>query len=145
MTGKDARRRGAYALAVVVGSAAGVLPAMVFIGIVFPLFVRPEPDEKIPAGTEYEAEGVAFDGGSGISKVEISADQGKSWSQARLGPDLGKYSWRRWRFDWRPQMRGNFVLVARATNAAGETQVTEQWNRSGYQRNVIERIDVTVV
>jgi len=32
-----------------------------------------------------------------------------------------------------------------ATNTAGETQTTGMWNRSGYQRNVIEQLDVNVV
>ena len=32
--------------------------------------------------------------------------------------------------------------MSKATNAKGETQVTQQWNRSGYQRNVIEHVDV---
>ena len=27
----------------------------------------------------------------------------------------------------------------------GETQTTQQWNRSGYQRNVIEHLDVKVM
>jgi hypothetical protein len=34
--------------------------------------------------------------------------------------------------------------MARATNAAGRTQTTQQWNKSGYQRNVIEHVDVEV-
>ena len=35
--------------------------------------------------------------------------------------------------------------MVRATNSAGETQRTAQWNRSGYQRDVIEHLDVEVV
>jgi hypothetical protein len=34
--------------------------------------------------------------------------------------------------------------MARATNADGQTQTDAQWNRSGYARNVIESVDVTV-
>jgi len=36
--------------------------------------------------------GIAWDGGYGISMVEISADGGKSWMEAALGEDLGKYA-----------------------------------------------------
>ena len=39
---------------------------------------------------------------------------------------------------------GQHRLMARATNNAGETQTTAQWNRSGYARNVIESVEVTV-
>src|SRR5690606_17680130 len=39
--------------------------------------------------------GVAFSGERGISKVEISADDGQSWHEAQLvGPDLGPNAWR---------------------------------------------------
>jgi DMSO/TMAO reductase YedYZ molybdopterin-dependent catalytic subunit len=106
-------------------------------------FVRPEPAERVAAGQPYEVQGLALDGGKGITKVEISTDGGKSWADAKLDGDLGKYAWRRWRFAWRPE-RGNHTLMARATNAAGETQTAQQWNRSGYARNVIESVEVTV-
>ncbi len=35
--------------------------------------------------------------------------------------------------------------MVRATSNSGETQVTEQWNRSGYQRDVIEHQEVVVM
>jgi DMSO/TMAO reductase YedYZ molybdopterin-dependent catalytic subunit len=108
------------------------------------LFVRPEPDESIKPGAAYEVQGLALDGGSGIEKVEVSADGGTTWAAAKLDPDLGKYSWRRWRFAWTPAQAGKYKLMAKATNTAGETQTTAQWNRSGYARNVIESVEVTV-
>jgi sulfite dehydrogenase len=107
------------------------------------LFVRPEPQEAVAAGREYEVEGLALDGGSGIKKVEVSSDGGKTWAEAKLDRDLGRYSWRRWRFAWKPE-RGSHQLMARATSVAGETQTSAQWNRSGYCRNVIESITVNV-
>ncbi|MBV9657498.1 MAG: molybdopterin-dependent oxidoreductase [Verrucomicrobia bacterium] len=92
-----------------------------------------------------EIHGVAFDGGSGIKKVEISTDGGKTWADARLGPDLGNYSWRRFRLDWKPKAAGAVRVMARATSNAGETQDdTVIWNRSGYMRNNIEHVDVFV-
>jgi len=109
------------------------------------LIVRPEPQEEIRAGQPAEIEGLAMDSGKGIKKVEVSTDGGKSWSEARLEKDLGNYSWRRWKMQWNPANRGPVQIMARATNAAGEGQGTYQWNRSGYRRNVIEHVDVTVV
>ena len=106
------------------------------------LFVRPEPGERITAGAPYEVEGLALDGGKGIRRVEVSTDGGTSWAEARLERDLGNYSWRRWRFSW-PAAPGRHVLMARATNAAGERQTASQWNRSGYARKVIESVEVT--
>jgi DMSO/TMAO reductase YedYZ molybdopterin-dependent catalytic subunit len=108
------------------------------------LVVRPEQGEAVPAGKMYEIEGVAFDAGEGIAKVEVSIDGGRRWTEAKLDPELGQFSWRRWRFGWKPERRGLRRVMARATNRKGETQTTAQWNRSGYQRNVIEHVDVTV-
>ena len=106
------------------------------------LFVRPAPDERVVAGQPYDVQGIALDGGKGIRRVEISLDGGKSWREARLDRDMGNYSWRRWRFDWRPE-RGRHRLMVKATNAAGDTQTTApQWNRSGYARSVIESIEI---
>ena len=107
------------------------------------IFVKPEHGEQLRAGQRYELSGLANDGDSGIKRVEVSKDGGQSWSDATLGPDLGKYSWRRWRADWTPA-KGSYKLMVRATSASGETQVASQWNRSGYQRDVIEQQGVVV-
>jgi DMSO/TMAO reductase YedYZ molybdopterin-dependent catalytic subunit len=107
------------------------------------LIVRPEQAERVAAGKAYEVQGVAMDGGKGIVKVEVSTDGGKTWSDAKLDAQSGKYAWRRWRFEW-TATAGQHRVMARATNAAGETQTLSQWNRSGYARNVIEYVDVTV-
>ncbi|HLX60437.1 MAG TPA: molybdopterin-dependent oxidoreductase [Planctomycetota bacterium] len=109
------------------------------------IFVFPEPQVQTPAQTPMEIEGVAFDGGNGIKEVELSADSGATWAKAELRPSLGNYSWRRWKFSWQPRKTGTVRLLTRATNNAGETQLTAQWNRSGYQRKVIEHLDVTVI
>jgi sulfite dehydrogenase len=108
------------------------------------IFVRPEPNEIWHPGIPHQVEGVAFDSGHGITRVEVSTNGGASWADARLDAVIGKYSWRRWRADWTPGSRGQYQLMARATNAIGETQSTEQWNRSGFMWNVIERVDVKV-
>ena len=109
------------------------------------ILVRPEPGETIHFGMPNEMEGVSFDSGRGITKVEVSTDGGATWADARLDPELGKYSWRRWRASWTPKSRGQYRLMARATNLAGETQSIAQWNRSGFMWNVIEHLDVSVV
>jgi DMSO/TMAO reductase YedYZ molybdopterin-dependent catalytic subunit len=106
------------------------------------LFVRPEPKEAVKAGKKYEVQGVAWDGGNGIAKVEVSSDEGKTWKVAKLDKDLGKYSWRRWRFDLKPAA-GKTKLMVRATSNSGETQTDAQWNRSGYARNVVESVELS--
>lgn len=109
------------------------------------IIAEPETGDKIPVGKPYEIQGVAFDGGKGIVKVEVSDDDGKTWAEANLDPGAGPFSWRRFRYPWTPKETGPRQLISRATNAAGQTQVTHQWNRSGYARDVMDPTDVTVV
>jgi len=108
--------------------------------------VFPEPDGRIPAGRPCRLEGIAFDGGHGIKQVQVSTDGGSRWDDAGLDPDLGRYSFRRWRATWTPETRGAHRLMVRAVSNAGEeTPASPRWNRSGYMRNVIEEIGVTAV
>jgi DMSO/TMAO reductase YedYZ molybdopterin-dependent catalytic subunit len=109
------------------------------------IFVSPGPEEEVQAGSVCRVQGVANDGGSGIRKVEFSSDGGASWSDALLGNDLGNFSWRLWHTDWKPTAKGSYRLMVRATNREGISQPVKQWNRSGYQRAVIEQINVQVV
>jgi DMSO/TMAO reductase YedYZ molybdopterin-dependent catalytic subunit len=108
-------------------------------------FVVPEPGDTVSAGKDVQVQGLATDGGAGIRRVEISFDGGRTWGDTNLDPELGRYSWRRWHATWPSPNKGKHRLLVRATNAAGITQVPEQWNHSGYQRNMIEHMDVRVV
>jgi sulfite dehydrogenase len=97
---------------------------------------------KLKSGTTL-LKGIAFDGGKGIKEVAISTDGGKTWIPAKLGKDLGKYSFREWKLPVK-LAAGSQQLQVRATNNAGETQPSEpRWNPAGYMRNVIETVRVT--
>ncbi len=108
------------------------------------IFVSPEPNSILKANEKCELEGLAFDGGDGISKVEISLNDGKTWQATNLNPELGKYAWRRWKCNWKPSAAGTYTLKVKATNTKGETQPPHQWNRSGYMRNEIETLTIIV-
>ena len=53
--------------------------------------------------------------------VEVSTDGGKTWSDATLGEDLGRFAFRPWSFASRRQ-GGKITVMANATNAIGQTQ-----------------------
>jgi DMSO/TMAO reductase YedYZ molybdopterin-dependent catalytic subunit len=108
------------------------------------IFVTPSNKAELDAGKPVTVEGIAFDGGNGIKTVELSTDAGKTWTPAKLGPDLGNYSFRRWTLDWTPAAKGPAKLMVRAVSNTGETQSDYLWNRSGYRRNMIEHLDLTV-
>jgi hypothetical protein len=109
------------------------------------IFVTPEPGQVISATRAVQVQGLAMDSGLGIRQVEFSADGGRSWKDAQLDRDLGRYSWRRWRTDWIPPRPGTYRFMVRATNNGGQGQLQNQWNHGGYQRSVIEHMDVRAV
>jgi hypothetical protein len=109
------------------------------------LFIRPEPGDQASRQTPLEIQGLAFDSGHGIQRVEVSTDDGTTWQITQLDPELGKYSWRRWRLRWQPGTSGRYRLRVRAFNRAGEQQTANLWNRSGFMRNVIEQAEVEVL
>jgi len=105
--------------------------------------ISPEDGSRVRVGRAVRLKGIAFDGGYGIEEVAVSADKGASWRRAQLGSDLGNYSFREWSFAWTPPLSGDYRLIVRATNRAGESQAAEAlWTPAGYLRNVIEHIDV---
>lgn len=99
----------------------------------------------IPAHTPQVVRGIAFDGGSGIRRVEFSTDQGHSWHEGQLGQDLGRFAFRPWHGTFTPADAGPMVLMARATSNNGEIQpLAQPWNPGGYARNVVEPVHVTI-
>jgi sulfite dehydrogenase len=98
---------------------------------------------KVAAGQQIVLKGIAFDGGTGIKEVAVSTDDGKSWTPAKLGQDLGKYSFREWQLPL-TLVAGPHALKVRATSNGGQTQpMTPLWNPAGYLRNVVETTRVT--
>ena len=71
-------------------------------------------------------------------------DIGKTWMLTKLDVSLGNYSWRRWRYAFKPQSAGEYKFFVKATNVKGETQPWHQWNRSGYMRNEIESLVIKI-
>lgn len=103
----------------------------------------PEDGGRVSVGRPVTLRGIAFDGGSGIREVYVSADGSATWHRADLGPDLGRYSFREWSAAWTPARAGTHRVMVRAVNRIGESQGAEPlWNPAGYLRNVIEHVDL---
>ena len=98
----------------------------------------------VPAG-RCELRGRAWSGISEIAGVDVSTDDGATWSAAEVELDsLGRWAWRSWRFDWEASP-GEFVLCSRARDAAGNAQpLAPAWNVGGYANNAVQRVAVTV-
>lgn len=97
---------------------------------------------KVNAKTDTLVKGIAFDSGNGITDVLLSTDEGQTWSAAKLGPDLGRYSFRQWQTVVQLPP-GKHELKVRAINRIGQSQpMAPLWNPPGYMRNVVETVRV---
>jgi sulfite oxidase len=90
--------------------------------------------------------GFAWAGEANITGVDVSVDNGSTWSPATLGDDHAPYAWRQFRYHWRVSEQGSYLILARASDDRGRVQPTvAQWNPGGYLFNAIDSVRVNVV
>jgi DMSO/TMAO reductase YedYZ molybdopterin-dependent catalytic subunit len=107
--------------------------------------ISPDGSAKIPTGMNVTLRGIAFSGYGAVNRVDLSDDDGKSWTAAKLGENHGTYSFRTWEASWTAKSPGRYSLAVRATDEKGNTQPDEPvWNPGGYLWNRIERQEVVV-
>jgi DMSO/TMAO reductase YedYZ molybdopterin-dependent catalytic subunit len=108
------------------------------------LVSRPFHGETLALGRA-EIRGVAWSGEAPIREVEVSFDGGGSWRSADLERPSSEHSWTPWHIDWTPPSPGDYAIVSRATDAAGNTQpLSQAWNAQGYGNNAVQRVDVRI-
>ena len=75
-----------------------------------------------------EVKGMAYGGDRGISRVELSFDDEKSWRDAEIYYSGGNLAWSLWKAGdgWMPDAPGDYVLVVRATHGQGAVQKWEE-------------------
>jgi DMSO/TMAO reductase YedYZ molybdopterin-dependent catalytic subunit len=118
-----------------------MLPRALMIPPGFPDFLT---RERYLAAGLCELRGRAWSGWGRITRVEVSTDGGDSWSTATLGPPPPATAWVAWTFAW-DATPGRHVVLARATDAAGNVQPLEQsWNHHGFANNQVQSVTVTV-
>jgi DMSO/TMAO reductase YedYZ molybdopterin-dependent catalytic subunit len=69
-----------------------------------------------------EVKGIAFGGDRGISRVELSFDDGQTWSEAEIYYSGGNLAWSLWRAQWTPGTPADYPLLVRATDGEGDVQ-----------------------
>ncbi len=100
---------------------------------------------RFVAAGEHLVHGRAWSGWAPVSRVEVSADGGATWADAVLGPPVDRHAWRGWRWVWPAAEPGEYELLARATDEAGNTQpIDAPWNRQGMANNMVQRVPVVV-
>jgi DMSO/TMAO reductase YedYZ molybdopterin-dependent catalytic subunit len=76
--------------------------------------------------TPIEVKGIAFGGDRGISRVELSFDDGQTWSDAEIYYSGGNLAWSLWKAQWTPARAGDYPLLVRATDGEGDVQEWEE-------------------
>ena len=101
------------------------------------IIFEPLNGEKLPAGV-VAIRGAAYAGEAGIQQVEISVDEGRTWNAAELIGLQQPYAWRHWEYVWDIKRKGDYIIMARATDTAGNRQPENAlWNVLGYGNNGI--------
>jgi DMSO/TMAO reductase YedYZ molybdopterin-dependent catalytic subunit len=100
---------------------------------------------SVREGRTFTVGGIAWDGGYGITTVEVSTDGGKTWGEAKLGEDLGKYAFRTFNAPVSFKSKGKHTVMAKATNKIGQTQTSALlFNGAGYHHNLISTLTLSV-
>ena len=73
-----------------------------------------------------EVKGMAFGGDRGISHVEISDDDGETWTDANIHYAGTRLTWALWSYEWQPDGPDDYTLVVRATDGEGAVQEWEE-------------------
>jgi len=80
-----------------------------------------------------EVKGMAYGGDRGISRVELSFDDGETWGDAEIYYASGRLAWSLWKLrdGWMPNEPADHTIVVRATDGEGDVQEWEE-DRSPY-------------
>lgn len=82
--------------------------------------------------------------GTSIAKVEVSTDQGRSWTQATIHSPRREYCWVLWKADVKVSSSAR-ELTVRATDSKGDIQPRQvPWNLKGYMFNAWHRVPLGV-
>jgi sulfane dehydrogenase subunit SoxC len=108
----------------------------------------PSPGLALKGPGLYEISGLAWSGSGKITKVEVSADGGRTWGEAALAEPVLSKALTRFRMAWRWD-GGPAVLKSRATDEAGAIQptrdklVADKGTQFLYHYNAIQAWSVT--
>jgi sulfane dehydrogenase subunit SoxC len=94
-----------------------------FVQAVKSVIVKPSFGMTMKGPGFYEVSGLAWSGAGRVSKVEVSADGGRTWALAALNEPVLPKALTRFRLPWQWDGRPS-ILVSRATDQTGEVQPT---------------------
>jgi sulfite dehydrogenase (cytochrome) subunit A len=97
----------------------------------------------VRAGSEVLVRGVAWDGGYGINAVDVSTDNGRTWTAATLGEALGRFAFHPFSHVVAAPVAGKCHVMTRSSNRLGQTQpAVPIANPGGYLHNAIQALEI---
>jgi sulfane dehydrogenase subunit SoxC len=87
------------------------------------VITSPSGGQRLPGPGFHEIRGLAWSGRGLVRRVEVSADGGKTWRNAKLQEPVLRLAHARFRLDWRWDGR-EAVLQSRCTDETGYVQPT---------------------
>jgi sulfite dehydrogenase (cytochrome) subunit A len=109
------------------------------------LIVTPVAGTVLRRGEPAHLSGQAWDGGAGIAAVEISFDGRRSWRDATLGKNLGRFAWREFRVPIDTSRPGPVEVAVRARSRDGSQQPDKlTFNAAGYHDNIVQTLNLEV-
>jgi hypothetical protein len=77
------------------------------------------------SGETIVVSGIAYADSSGVAQVEVSTDDGVTWSMAEIIPGPSPLVWTEWRYEWTPVASSetrSVTLAVRAVDGSGKLQ-----------------------
>lgn len=103
------------------------------------------PTEKVTRGEPVWIAGIAWAGDRGVSRVDVSTDDGRTWAEAMLRPPISEVSWYHWAHRWTPEKEGAATLVSRATDGEGRAQEMRETEPHPAGASGLHRVEIDVV
>jgi DMSO/TMAO reductase YedYZ molybdopterin-dependent catalytic subunit len=87
---------------------------------------RLDSRDSLLAGAPGDLTGIAFAGERGIARVEVSLDDGTSWTVCELITPDRPGAWSLWRYEWLKPTAGSDSIKVRATDGQGRLQTASE-------------------
>jgi len=87
------------------------------------VITRPSLGQRLPSRGYYEITGLAWSGGGGIRRVEVSTDGGRTWKDAQIHEPVYRMAHTRFSLDWTWDGTEQ-VIQSRCTDERGDVQPT---------------------
>lgn len=106
---------------------------------------EPTTTDPVSRGGVVPLRGTAFGGDRGVSRVEISTDDGRTWTDATITYPGTRLSWVLWSHEWRPTVAGATAVIVRATDGTGAPQIAVDRPTVPTGATGLHRIPLTVI